>query len=43
MQLETKYHIPTVSMGGINVVPFGLGPHQKFSTGMPLRFVAFPF
>jgi hypothetical protein len=42
-QLETKYHIPTVSMGGINVVPFGLGAHQEFSTGMPLRFVAFPF
>jgi hypothetical protein len=30
-------------MGGINVVPFGLGPHPKNSTGMPLRFVAFPF
>ena len=30
-------------MGGINVVPFGLGPHQKYSTGLPLRFVGFPF
>jgi len=30
-------------MGGINVVPFGLGAHQKYSTGQPLRFVGFPF
>jgi len=43
IQLETKYHIPTVSAGGINVVPFGLGPHPNYSTGMPLRFVGFPF
>ncbi len=43
IQLETKYNIPTVSAGGINVVPFGLGPHPKYSTGMPLRFVGFPF
>jgi hypothetical protein len=42
-QLETKYHIPTVSMGGINVVPYGLNYYPKYSSGMPLRFVAFPF
>jgi len=30
-------------MGGINVVPFGVGAHFKYTTGMPLRFVGFPY
>jgi hypothetical protein len=42
-QIETQYQIPTVSAAGENVVSFGLGPHVAYSTGMPLRFVAFPF
>ena len=42
-ELETKYHIPTVSMGGINVVPYGLNYFPTYVSGMPLRFVAFPF
>jgi hypothetical protein len=43
MQLENNYHIPTVSMGGINVVPYGLGHFPTYNSGQPLRFVAFPF
>jgi len=30
-------------MGGINVVPYGLGHYPKYNSGMPLRFVGFPF
>ena len=30
-------------MAGANVVPFGLGANVTYSTGMPIRFVAFPF
>jgi hypothetical protein len=41
--LEKQYHIPTVSLAGENVVSFGLGPHFKYSTGLPLRFAALPF
>jgi len=41
--IEKEYGIPTVAMAGVNVVPFGLGAHVTYSTGMPLRFVAIPF
>jgi hypothetical protein len=41
--LETQYHIPTVSLANENVVSFGIGTHFKYSTGMPLRFVGMPY
>ncbi len=41
--LETQYGIPTVSLANENVVSFGIGPHMKYSTGMPLRFVGMPY
>jgi len=41
--IEQQYGIPTVAMAGANVVPFGIGAHVTYSTGMPLRFVAIPF
>lgn len=42
-EIEQKYHIPTVSLAGSNVVSFGLGANFKYNTGMPLRFVGVPF
>ena len=41
--IEQQYGIPTVSMAGENVVPFGIGANVTYSTGRPIRFVAFPF
>jgi hypothetical protein len=42
-QIEIDHNLPTVSIAGVNVVPFGLGPHPDYTTGLPLRFAAFPF
>ena len=42
-QLEKDHNIPTISITGENVVSFGLGPHADYTTGLPLRFAAFPF
>jgi len=42
-QIEKDHNIPTVSIAGANVVPFGLGPHVDYTTGLPLRFAALPF
>lgn len=42
-QIEKEHNIPTVSIAGANVVSFGLGPHPDYTTGLPLRFAAFPF
>jgi hypothetical protein len=41
--LERQYGIPTVSLSNENIVSFGIGPHFKYSTGMPLRFVGVPY
>jgi hypothetical protein len=43
VEIEQKYHIPTVALAGDNVVSFGLGPNFKYNTGMPTRFVGVPF
>jgi hypothetical protein len=43
MTLEKEYGIPTVSLSNENIVSFGTGPHQEYSTGMPLRFVGVPY
>ncbi|MGH9686729.1 MAG: hypothetical protein ACRD5K_06520, partial [Candidatus Acidiferrales bacterium] len=42
-EIERKYRIPTVAVAGENVVSFGLGAYFKHDSGMPLRFVGFPF
>ncbi|MGA9885621.1 MAG: hypothetical protein WBQ34_18030 [Candidatus Acidiferrales bacterium] len=42
-EIERKYGIPTVAVAGENVVSFGLGPYFRHDSGMPLRFVGFPF
>jgi len=42
-QIEKDHNLPTVSITGENVVSFGLGPHPTYTTGLPLRFAAFPF
>ena len=42
-QIEKDHNIPTISIAGANVVPFGLGPHVDYTTGLPLRFAALPF
>lgn len=42
-EIEQKYHIPTVSLAGSNVVSFGLEANFKYNIGMPLRFVGVPF
>ena len=41
--LEKQYGIPTVSVANENIVSFGIGPHFKYTTGMPLRFVGAPY
>ena len=41
--LEKQYGIPTVSIANENIVSFGIGPHFKYTTGMPLRFVGAPY
>jgi hypothetical protein len=41
--LERQYGIPTVSLSNENIVSFGIGPHFKYSTGMPIRFVGVPY
>lgn len=43
VSIETQYGIPTVAIAGENVVPYGIGPFVDYTTGMPIRFVAFPF
>jgi hypothetical protein len=43
VEIEQKYHIPSVALAGDNVVSFGIGPNFKYNTGMPLRFVGVPF
>jgi hypothetical protein len=43
VEVEQKYHIPTVALAGDNVVSFGIGPNFKYNTGMPTRFVGVPF
>jgi hypothetical protein len=43
VEIEQKYHIPTVALAGDNVVGFGLGPNFIYNTGMPTRFVGVPF
>lgn len=42
-EIERKYGIPTVAVAGSNVVLFGINANFKYNTGMPLRFVGFPF
>ncbi len=42
-EIEQKYGIPTIAVAGRNVVTFGINANFKYSTGMPLRFVGFPF
>lgn len=42
-EIERKYGIPTVAVAGQNVVSFGTGANFQYNTGMPIRFVAFPF
>jgi hypothetical protein len=41
--IEKQYGIPTVSVANENIVSFGIGPHFKYTTGMPLRFVGAPY
>ncbi|MEJ2110864.1 MAG: hypothetical protein P8Z37_13335 [Acidobacteriota bacterium] len=41
-ELEEQYGIPTVGSSGINVVKFQ-EYNVKYSNGMPIRYVAFPF
>lgn len=41
--LEQKYGIPTVAAAGANVVKFGIDHNFKYNTGIPTRYVAFPF
>jgi hypothetical protein len=41
--LEAQYGIPTASLSNENIVSFGIGAHFKYSTGMPIRFVAMPY
>jgi hypothetical protein len=41
--LEKQYDIPTVSLSNENIVSFGTGPHVKYTTGMPIRFVGVPY
>jgi hypothetical protein len=42
-EIEQRYHIPTVSLAGSNVVSFGIRANFTYSTGMPLRYVGVPF
>jgi len=41
--LETQYGIPVVPLSNENVVSYGIGAHFKYSSGMPLRWVAAPY
>ncbi len=41
--LEKQYGIPTVPLANENIVSFGTGPHFKYTTGIPLRFVGVPY
>jgi len=41
--LEKQYGIPTVPLANENIVSFGVGPHFKYTTGMPLRWVGAPY
>ena len=41
--LETKYQIPTVGGAAANVMNYAVGYNVSNVTGMPIRFVGFPF
>jgi hypothetical protein len=41
--IESQYGIPTVAAAGENVVRFGVEANVAYGTGMPIRYVAFPF
>jgi hypothetical protein len=41
--LETTYHIPTVGCAAANVMKYAVGYNISNVTGMPVRFVGFPF
>ena len=41
--LETKYHIPTVGGAAANIMKYAVGYNITNVTGMPIRFVGFPF
>lgn len=41
--IETTYHIPTVGAAAANMMKYAVGYNVSNVTGMPIRFVGFPF
>ncbi len=43
MTLEMNYRIPTVGAAAANMIKYALGYNLQYTSGMPIRFVGFPF
>jgi hypothetical protein len=41
--LEQDYQIPTVGAAAANIVEYAIGYNFKYTNGMPVRYVGFPF